>query len=149
MTNVDVTRGVRPRPEPDETSAPYWLAAAEHQLVVARCSRCEAATMPPDIVCPHCHSTDPEFRFVPVAGGGTVCSWTLMHQSFLPGFDVPYLLVDVELDGASGVRMVGRLLAGADAELHLGDAVVVAFEDLEPGVAIPAFSLANVAEISS
>ena len=36
----------------------------------------------------------------PVEGRGTVRSWTLLRDAFLPGFrdDVPYVLVDVELD---------------------------------------------------
>jgi hypothetical protein len=34
------------------------------------------------------------------------------------------------------------LLDGVTADLHVGDAVVVGFEDIAPGVAIPAFELA-------
>ena len=34
-------------------------------------------------------------------------------------------------------------LDGPDAELHVGTAVVAAFEDLGPGVAVPAFELAR------
>ncbi len=131
----------RPLPVPDEQSAPYWLAAAEHVLTVARCGRCDAATMPPDIVCPHCHSTDPEFRFVPVSGRGVVRSWTVIRQSFVPGFDVPFVLVDVELTDAPTVRLIGRLLDGPDAALSQGDLVGVAFEDLDDGVSVPAFAL--------
>lgn len=139
---TDETTAGRPVPEPDEQSAPYWQAAVEHVLTVARCSRCGAASMPPDLVCPHCLSTDPEFRFVPVSGRGAVCSWTVMRQAMMAGFEVPFVLVDVELEDASGVRMIGRLLDGPHVELHLGDAVEVAFEDITAGVAIPAFSLA-------
>lgn len=131
----------RPVPVPDDVSAPYWAAAAEHVLTVARCSKCEAATMPPDLVCPHCHSTEPAFRFVPVSGRGTLRSWTVMHQAFIPGFEVPYVLVDVELDDAPAVRLIGRLLDGPGADLTAGAPVEVAFEDLADGVAVPAFTL--------
>lgn len=133
--------GERPVPVPDEQSEPYWRAAAEHVLTVARCSRCDAATMPPDIVCPHCLSTDPGFRFVPVSGEGTVRSWTVVRQAFLPGFDVPFVLVDVELSDAPTVRMIGRLLDGPDAPLGQGDPVRVGFEDIAEGVSVPAFTL--------
>jgi uncharacterized OB-fold protein len=134
---------VRPVPVPDETSAPFWEAAAAHELTAARCSRCRAFTIPIDVVCPHCHSTDPAFAFEPVTGRGAVRSWTTMNQSFLPGFadDVPFVLVDVELDEQPDLRMIGRLLDGADVVLHLGDRVHAAFEDLAPGVAVPAFVL--------
>jgi uncharacterized protein len=37
--------------------------------------------------------------------------------------------------------VIGRLLDGPDAPLQVGTAVRVGFEDLAPGVAVPAFSL--------
>jgi uncharacterized OB-fold protein len=99
--------------------------------------------MPPDVTCPWCLSTDPAFVFEPVSGRGTVRSWTVMRQSFLPGFaeDVPFLLVDVELAEQAELRMVGRLLDGPDAPVRLGDPVTVAFEDVAPGVSVPAWTL--------
>ena len=36
-----------------------------------------------------------------MSGRGVVRSWTVVRQSFLPGFDVPFVLVDVELCRAS------------------------------------------------
>ncbi|NUU21820.1 MAG: hypothetical protein HOV68_09965 [Streptomycetaceae bacterium] len=128
-------------PVPDEQSAPYWEAAARHVLTVARCSLCAAYTLPPDQTCPHCGGTDPQFVFEPVSGRGTVRSWTVVRQSSLPGFaaDVPFVLVDVELDEQAGLRLIGRLLDGPDAPLRAGDRVVAAFEDTVP--AVPAFRL--------
>ena len=40
-----------------------------------------------------------------------------MRQSFLPGFDddLPFVLVDVELEEQADLRMIGRLLDGPDA----------------------------------
>lgn len=133
----------RPLPVPDELSAPYWTAAAEHVLTVARCSRCGAWSIPVDVTCDRCGSTDPGYRFEPVSGRGAIRSWTVIHQSFLPGFDadVPFVLVDVELDEQPDLRMIGRLLDGFDVPLHIGDRVAVAFEDLAPGSVVPAFVL--------
>ncbi|MGA8328273.1 MAG: OB-fold domain-containing protein [Mycobacterium sp.] len=135
----------RPLPIPDESSASFWAAAAEHVLTVARCARCSALTMPPDAVCPHCHSADPAFAFTPVCGRGIVRSWTVVRQAFLPGFDddLPFVLVDVELVEQAELRLIGRLLDGAGTDIHIGDPVAVAFEDLAPGVAVPAFELAR------
>jgi uncharacterized OB-fold protein len=138
----------RPVPVPDERSAPFWEATARHVLTLARCSRCRAWVLPPDLTCPACLSSDPAFVFEPVSGRGTVRSWTVMRQSFLPGFadEVPFLLVDVELDldgppGPSDVRMIGRLLDGPDAPVRLGAPVTAAFEDVADGVSVPAFRL--------
>jgi hypothetical protein len=134
---------MRPVPVPDEQSAPFWAAAAEHRLVLARCSRCGTLAHPPDVICPSCHHTDPEFTWEEVSGRGTVCSWTVLHQSFVPGFDdlLPLVLVDARLEGTDDLRLIGRLVDGPSAPLQLGDAVNVVFEDLQPGVSIPAFAL--------
>lgn len=135
--------GRRPVPVRDDQSAPYWDGAARHQLVLARCATCRRYTHPPDVLCPHCGSADPGFEFTPVEGSGIIRSWTVMRQSFLPGFDddLPFVLVDVELDVQPELRMIGRLVDGPDAPLHLGAPVRLAFEDLAIGVAVPAFAL--------
>jgi uncharacterized OB-fold protein len=133
----------RPVPVPDELSAPFWAAAAEHVLTAARCGQCQLFTLPPDIVCERCGSADPQFAYEPLSGGGTIRSWTVARQSFLPGFVdlLPYLLVDVELVEQADLRLIGRLLDGPDTAVRVGDPVVVEFEDVAPGVAVPAFRL--------
>jgi uncharacterized protein len=134
----------RPLPVPDEQSEPFWKAAAEHVLTLARCARCTEFSHPPDVVCPRCGATDPDFVFTPVDGAGTIRSWTIMRQSFLPGFDgdVPFVLVDVELSAQADLRLIGRLVDGVDAALYIGAPVNLAFEDIGAGVAVPAWSLA-------
>ena len=103
----------KPLPAPDPTSAGYWEAAARGELALPRCSVCARIALPPTIVCPTCGSTDPRCEFVAVDGSGAIRSWTVVRDAFLPGFadDVPYVLVDVELDVAAGAphdRTVGR-----------------------------------------
>lgn len=133
----------RPTPVPDDRSAPFWSSTAEHVLAIARCQRCAQLSHPPDVVCPRCGDLDPAFTFVPVSGTGTVRSWVVLRQSFLPGFDdlMPLVLVDVALDEQPDIRLIGRLLDGPDAPLAIGARARVAFEDLEPGVSVPAFTL--------
>jgi uncharacterized OB-fold protein len=133
----------RPVPRPDGRSAPYWEAASRHVLTAARCSRCRAFAHPPEAVCPHCGSTDPDFTFEPLDGRGVVRSWTVMRQPSLPGFvaDVPFVLVDVELIDQPRLRLIGRLMDGPDAPLHVGDAVRVAFEAAGDDVSVPSFEL--------
>jgi len=127
-------------PVPDETSAPYWAAAAKHVLKLPRCSNCREFTLPPDITCPHCHTLEPNFAYEPVSGRGKIRSWTVVRHSFLQGFKLPFMLVDVQLDDQPKVRMIGQLIDGPDTPVKLGDAVAVAFEDLTPGIAVPAFT---------
>jgi hypothetical protein len=81
-----------------------------------------------------------------------VASWTIIRQSFLPGFaaDLPFMLVDVELADQPGLRMIGRLLDGPEAPVRPGAPVTAAFEDLpqegdSERTAVPAFRLAEAA----
>lgn len=99
--------------------------------------------MPPDVVCTACGSTDPRYEFTAVSGRGVTRSWTVVRQAFLPGFDVPFVLVDVELAEQPGLRLIGRLLDGVEADLRLGAPVQVAFESLSDEIAVPAFELAR------
>jgi uncharacterized protein len=130
-------------PVPDDVSAPYWQACARHELTLARCADCGLFAHPPDITCPNCHSLEPLFAFTPVAGGGRVMSWITVRHSFLSGFELPFLLVDVQLDQHPQIRLIGRLVDGPETPLAIGDAVSVVFDDLAPGVAVPAFALAS------
>ena len=134
----------RPLPVPDDTSEPFWDAAANGVLVLARCAHCQGLAHPPAPVCPHCHSTEPTYTCVPVAGEGEVRSWTVLRQPFLPGLidDLPIVLVDVALDGTDDVRLIGRLLDGPEAPVRLGARVRLDFEQLGDGIAVPAFVLA-------
>jgi uncharacterized protein len=133
----------KPLPVPDDLSAGYWAAAAAGTLALPRCAVCGRYALPPTAVCPNCRSSAPDYTTEPVEGGGTVRSWTIVRDSFLPGFadDVPYVLVDVELDVQSSIRMIGRLVDGVDAPLAVGDRVAVTFDHLTEGMAVPAFVL--------
>jgi uncharacterized protein len=133
----------KPMPVPDDLSAGYWEAAAAGTLALPRCAVCGRYALPPTAVCPNCASSEPRYTTQPVEGGGTVRSWTIVRDSFLPGFadDVPYVLVDVELDAQSSIRMIGRLVDGVDAPLAVGNHVLVTFDQLAEGVAVPAFAL--------
>jgi uncharacterized protein len=133
----------RPLPVADETSAPYWAATAKHVLTVARCAQCGTLTLPPDVVCTACGSTEPGYEFTPVSGRAVIRSWTVVRKAFLPGFDgeLPFVLVDVELAEQADLRLIGRLLDGVEADLRVGAEVRVAFEDLTSEIAVPAFEL--------
>lgn len=135
----------KPLPVPDESSAGYWDAAARGELALPRCSVCARFSLPATVVCPECGSTEPRFTYVPVDGAGTVRSWTIVRDAFLPGFadEVPYMLVDIELDVQPQLRMIGRLVDGPDVGVRIGDRVTVRFDRIADGVAVPSFALAT------
>jgi uncharacterized OB-fold protein len=144
MRPVETKSPPKPVPVPDDESRPFWEAAASHVLCIQRCENCGWYSYPPVMICPNCLSPGRAFRFVPVSGRGTVKTWTVMRDAFLPGFkdDVPYVVVDVTLEEQAGLDLVGRLVDGPDAPLRLGAAVEVVFEEPADGVAVPAFRLA-------
>lgn len=129
------------RPAPDATSIGFWEAAGRHELTLARCAKCAEFSFPPPVVCPRCGSTDPDWEWARIPSSGTLRTWTVVRQSFLPAFVglVPYTLVDVELHAGEGIRVVGRLLNDSGAPLSIGAAMRVVFDELDEGIAIPAF----------
>lgn len=126
----------RPVPEPDEDSAPFWEACGRHELLAQRCDDCGAWRFPPRPMCPGCNSF--ASSWTALAGRGRVWSWVVAHPPLLPAFAAlaPYVVAVVELE--EGIRMVGRLI---DVE-QVAEAlpVSVVYEDIEPGVALPAWT---------
>ena len=45
-----------PKPLADGITLPWWEAAAEHRLVVQRCTSCTTTRHPPAPICPECRS---------------------------------------------------------------------------------------------
>ena len=124
-------------PAVTEETRPFWDAAAEGRLVVERCTACGAEAHPPRGICRACRCR--EMTWVEVTGPGTVYSYTVNHQRWLPDLDVPYAVVLVEFAGHPGVRVVGRLRGCEPGDVAVGMAVAVGFEPGPGGVAIPSF----------
>jgi len=118
----------RPRPLPDDTSAPFWDGARDGRLVVQRCGACERFQYPPDVACIHCQSTD----LVPteVSGRGVLWSFAVVDRAFHAGFvdAVPYVVALVELDEQAGLRLVTNIVDASPDDLAVGMAVTVTFE---------------------
>lgn len=117
---------VRPAPEPDDVSAPYWQAARDRQLVVQVCRPCGSAQFPPDLVCHRCLGD--ELAFQAVTGDGIVYSFAIYTRSFDPAFDVPYALALVDLADRPEVRLMTNIVETPLDEITVGMAVEVTFE---------------------
>jgi uncharacterized OB-fold protein len=120
-----------------EETAPFWEAAAAGRLVVERCTACGADSFPPRGTCRACRCR--ETTWAEVTGPGTVYSFTVNHQRWLPGLEVPYAVVLVEFPDHPGVRVPGRLRGCAPEEAAIGMAVDVGFAPGPAGVAVPSF----------
>jgi uncharacterized OB-fold protein len=139
---MDAASPTKPVPVPDDQTAGFWAAAADHVLAIQRCEVCGNAAHPPVMLCVNCQDQGRRFRFEPVSGRGRVKTWTVMRQAFLPGFapDVPYAVAEIELDDAD-VRVIGRLRGLAPDALAVGAPVTVSFNDVADGVSVPVFEV--------
>jgi len=124
-------------PAVTEETAPFWAAADEGRLLVEHCTKCGADGFPPRGICRACRCR--ETSWAEVAGPGTVYSYTVNHQRWLPHLEVPYAVVLVEFADHPGVRVPGRLRGCAPDEAAVGMAVEVGFEPGPGGFAVPSF----------
>jgi uncharacterized OB-fold protein len=123
-----------PLPAASRESLPWWQAAAEHRLVVQHCTGCGQLRHPPGPLCPACRSFESDWLELP--GTGTVYTYTVVRQQFLPA-EVPYVVVAVDLDDAPGVRLISNLVDCAPEDLRIGQRVEVVWEDMGPELALP------------
>ena len=75
-----------------------------------------------------------------VAGTGTVYTYTVVHQQFVPA-DVPYVVVAVDLP--EGIRIVSNLVDADPNQLEIGLPVTLVWEDMGPELAMPRFTPAG------
>lgn len=133
----------KPRPDTGDTaSAPYWEAAARHELVLPRCERCATVFFPPRELCPDCWNGALTWR--PVTGGGTVWTFTEVHVAFYDDTwtdDVPYVVAVIELD--EGPRLLAGLVDPDMERLSIGDRVEATFEDRPDGLSLPMFQVVS------
>lgn len=126
-------------PLPDADTTEFWAAAAEHRLLVKRCSDCGVEHLYPRRRCPNCLSERTEWREHP--GTGRVVTYTVVHQAGSRAFRerVPYVLAIIELDG--GARLMSNVLGDPDA-VAIDTAVAVAWRSegtADEPVVLPVF----------
>ena len=127
-----------PLPVATPESRPFWEAARRHELSLQRCRACGRHVFYPRAACPHCLSSDLEWRRV--SGRGTLHTFTIVHRG-AKNFPLatPYVLAVVELE--EGPRLMTNLVSiEADpARVQIGMPVEVVFEDVSPEVTLPRF----------
>lgn len=127
---------MKPVPEPDEASKPWFDAAMEGRLMLMRCLDCGQARLPARMHCDHCLSERTEW--FQASGRGTVRTFAVMHQRYHPAFaaEIPYNIAVVELE--EGPRIPSNLVGVPNEEIKVGMPVMVEFERYDD-VAMPKF----------
>ena len=121
----------------DSTTLPWWEAAAEHRLVVQRCTACEHTQLPPAPICSECRSTESDWT--EVSGRGEVYSFTTVHRAIAMDQELPFVIAVVALEGAGGVRIISNLVEAVPEAIEIGMPVEVVWEDMSDDLAVPRF----------
>ena len=127
-----------PKLTPENTA--FWTGGLEGKLLITACTDCDLRIHPPQLVCPNCLSEN--VAPTQASGRGTIYSFTVNRQAWMPDMQVPYTLVVVDLDDQPGVRLTARLEAADADKVKIGAPVEVTFEPHED-VAIPVFRLSG------
>ncbi len=123
---IEMLNSLRPVPEPDPDSAPFWEGVNQGKLLVQRCSSCARHRFPPGEVCPHCLSREADWA--EVSGRGRVCSWIVVRHPIpreMFADEIPYVVALIDLD--EGVRIASNLVEISPEIVRDGMAVEVLF----------------------
>lgn len=118
----------------------FWSSGADGTLRLLGCQSCERLHHPPLPRCPFCQHTDVAPR--PVSGRGTVATFTVNHQPFMPGFALPYVIAFVELDEDPTIRLTTNIVGCDPTDVYIGMPVRVVFEEYD-GHYVPLFTPAG------
>lgn len=129
-----------PKLEPETTF--FWTSGADGVLRIQRCGSCGHWQHPPFPRCSACGSEDVAPQ--PVSGRARVKSYTVNHERWKPGLDVPFLFGVVELEEQAELFVFTNLLMPVDA-VAIGMPVAVQFE-LHEDVWLPMFAPAEDAQ---
>ena len=63
-----------------------------------------------------------------MSGRGTVHTFTVNHQPWIPGYEPPYAVAIVELEEQEGLRLMTNVVGCPPDDVHIGMPVRVTFE---------------------
>ena len=125
----------KPIPVPDADSKPFWEYCKQHELRVQRCTDCHSYRWQPMPICYKCNSW--KFEWAKLSGKGTVYSWIVIHQSNMPGFEVPYVGALISLAEQNDVRMLSNIVECDVHAVYNNMPVEVVFEDITKEISLP------------
>jgi uncharacterized OB-fold protein len=126
-----------PMPMANAITLPWWQAAAEHRLVVQRCTSCEHTRLPPAPLCPECRSEESDWK--EVSGRGEVYTYTTVHRPIAAGQELPFVIAVIALEDSGGLRLISNLVNVDPQDLEIGMPVELVWEDMSADLAIPRF----------
>ena len=118
-----------PLPELDQDNTFFWTSGADGRLRFLQCGDCQNYVHPPRARCAICRGENLSPQAV--SGRGTVLTFTINHQPWFPGMEVPFVVAIVELDEQPGLRLTTIIIECPPEEVYIGQSVRVVFEQKE------------------
>lgn len=113
-------------PKLTDLNREFWTAGARGELRFLRCRACSYYNHPPTPICPICHSKD--LAPATVSGAATLHTYTVNHQPWMPGPELPYVIGIVEFPEQEGLRLTTNIVNCAHEDLVIGMPMRVTFE---------------------
>jgi uncharacterized OB-fold protein len=127
-------------PKLTDRNRDFWTGGEQGELRFWRCSACRFYIHPPQPICPQCLSK--AMAVEPVSGQATLASYSINHQPWMPGPELPYVVAIIEIVEQPSVRLTTNLVNVAHDEIEIGMPVRVTFEhhvDPDADIYIPLF----------
>ncbi len=139
-TSAEVPFRILPRIT--DRNAHFWQGGRDGELRLQRCRNDGYYLHPPSVICPRCWSKD--IGVEAVSGRAEVLAFSVNHQPWMPGLDVPFVLAIVGLVEQDDLRLTTNIVNCDPADVRIGMPVQVLFEPhVEDEVWIPLFEPAG------
>jgi uncharacterized protein len=124
-------------PVPNAETTEYWAGCRRHELLIQRCTGCNALQFYPRCLCTSCGGDG--LAWLPACGRGTVETYSVVRHAVSKAYaaELPFLLVLVRLE--EGPTMMSTLVDCAIDEASIGMPVEVVFDDRAEGYTLPRF----------
>ena len=115
----------------DPLNRAFWEQCQDGVLRLQRCDACGLFRHIPRTICPACGAH--AWNWTPVCGEGTVFSYTVIRENYMPPFQelVPYVVAVVKL--AEGAQLAAALLDVVPEQVTLDMPVKVVMRDAQGG----------------
>jgi hypothetical protein len=107
----------------------FWTGGEHGELRLWRCQDCGYYIHPPLPMCPQCHSK--RLAVEAVSGRATLATYTINHQPFMPGPELPYVIAIVEIEEQPALRLMTNLVNCPHDQIRIGMPLRVTFEHHE------------------
>ena len=108
----------------------FFDAARQGRFMIPVCAACDRAHWYPRAICPFCASDKLEWR--EASGKGTIYTFSVMRR-----VKEPYIIAHVTL--AEGPTMLTNIVGCDAADVRIGQAVTIVFQDTDNGPPVPMF----------